>query len=287
MQCGSWYCSTLASRLSTTSRPFTSDAHVRPASVDSNTPPLDIAGYRCCLSRGSTSTECSLGPSGVPFSTAPIHLLYSGCSFMPATPVHVAPPSSLRNSPCGEVPAYHVPLSLACPGVSQNVWSTTCPFCPSGAFGNAGGRVASFHVLPESCERNTVGPRCPVRAASSSVRGSRGSCTTWCTMCPRKIGSLMRQPLRLPSDLSRKAPLRVATSRATGPDAELAWATDFLERETAFFMAWSGVRGAQRDAGDRSYPPIHRAASRRRNSDREDSVSGPAIPSLPAETCRS
>ncbi len=35
---------------------------------------------------------------------------------------------------------------------------------------NAGGREASVHVRPRSAERNTVGPRCPVRVAASSVR---------------------------------------------------------------------------------------------------------------------
>jgi len=44
---------------------------------------------------------------------------------MPATGFHVSPPSSLRKRPCGDVPAYQVRFSLACPGVSQNVWSTT------------------------------------------------------------------------------------------------------------------------------------------------------------------
>jgi len=33
---------------------------------------------------------------------------------------HVTPPSMERKSPCGEVPAYHRPGSLGCPGVSQN-----------------------------------------------------------------------------------------------------------------------------------------------------------------------
>ena len=94
-----------------------------------------------------------------------------GCALKPATPSHVAPPSAERNSPCGDVPAYHTPGCDACPGVSQNVWSTTRPL--SGA--NAGGLAASFHVRPPSCERNTVGPRWPVRAAASSVLPSRGS----------------------------------------------------------------------------------------------------------------
>ena len=34
---------------------------------------------------------------------------------------HVTPPSSERNSPCGEVPAYQTSGSLACAGVNQNV----------------------------------------------------------------------------------------------------------------------------------------------------------------------
>jgi hypothetical protein len=73
----------------------------------------------------------------------------------PLTPSQLAPLSAERNSPCGDVPAYQTPGSLAWPGASQNVWSTTRPL-PSA---NAGGRVASFHVRPLSAERNTVGPR--------------------------------------------------------------------------------------------------------------------------------
>ena len=39
----------------------------------------------------------------------------------------MTPPSSERNRPCGEVPAYQTPGSLAWPGVSQKVWSTLRP----------------------------------------------------------------------------------------------------------------------------------------------------------------
>jgi hypothetical protein len=78
----------------------------------------------------------------------------------PATPVHDAPPSVLRNRPCGEVPAYHALGSFAWQGVSQNVWSTLR--LPPAL--NAGGFCASVHVRPRSLERNTVGPRWPVRA---------------------------------------------------------------------------------------------------------------------------
>ena len=164
--------------------PWLSGFQSRPASVDSNTPPLDMPMYMCAGSRGSTITECIFGPSGVPSWSPPHHALRCGCALKPATPFHVAPPSSERNKPCGDVPAYQTPGCEACPGVSQNVWSTTRPL--SGA--KAGGAAASFHVRPPSCERNTVGPRCPVRAAASSVLPSRGSSIAWCTMCPRKVG---------------------------------------------------------------------------------------------------
>ena len=49
---------------------------------------------------------------------------------------------------------------------------------PSVALRKAGGSVASRQLRPRSSERYTVGPRCPVLAAISSRRGSRGSCTT-------------------------------------------------------------------------------------------------------------
>ena len=111
----------------------------------------------------------------------------------------LTPPSSERNSPCGEVPAYHTFGSDAWAGVSQNVWSTARPFSPSGAFANAGGCAASFQVRPRSMERNTVGPRCPVFAAASSVRPSRGSSTTWLMTWPRKYGPSARQVFRAAS----------------------------------------------------------------------------------------
>ena len=83
---------------------------------------------------------------------------------------HVAPPSSERNRPCGEVPAYHTSGSAAGPGMSQKVWSTARPVRGSAVLAKAGGRAASFHVRPKSVERKTVGPKWPVLAAASSVR---------------------------------------------------------------------------------------------------------------------
>src|SRR6478752_2934301 len=99
--------------------------------------------------------ECSFAPSGVPSWSPPHHALRFGFALNPATPSHVAPPSTERNRPCGDVPAHHTPGSLGWPGVSQNVWSTTRPL-PSA---NAGGRAASFHERPLSVERKIVGPR--------------------------------------------------------------------------------------------------------------------------------
>ncbi len=80
---------------------------VRPPSTDSCTPPPDMAKYRCRESRGSTMIECSFGPSGVPSCTVPIHVRYCGSSLTYENGSQVTPPSSERNSPCGEVPAYH------------------------------------------------------------------------------------------------------------------------------------------------------------------------------------
>ena len=77
--------------------------------------------YRCFGSRGSTMIECIFGPSGVPSCTVPIHSMYCGSSLIGEADVQVTPPSSDRNRPCGDVPAYQTPGSLACPGVSQNV----------------------------------------------------------------------------------------------------------------------------------------------------------------------
>ena len=121
--------------------------------------------------------ECNFGPSGVPSCTVPIHSRNRMSSLTEENGAQVTPPSSERNSPCGEVPAYQTSGSLAWAGVSQKVWSTERPFCPSGALAKAGGRAASFQLRPMSVERNTVGPRCPVLAAASRVLPSRGSST--------------------------------------------------------------------------------------------------------------
>ena len=84
-----------------------------------------------------------------------------------------------------------------------------CACCPAS---NAGGVLASFHVRPRSVERNTVGPRWPVRAAASSVLPSRGSSTAWWTMLPRKCGPASFHVRRAASPVSVQSPLRVAIS---------------------------------------------------------------------------
>src|SRR5678809_1203360 len=101
--------------------PLISTRHVVPPSSDSCTPPPDMAKYRCLGSRGSTMMECIFGPSGVPSCTVPIHSRYCGSSLMVENGAHVTPPSSERNNPCGDVPAYQTLGSLACAGVSQKV----------------------------------------------------------------------------------------------------------------------------------------------------------------------
>ncbi len=65
--------------------------------------------------------ECSFGPSGVPSCSEPIHSRYFGSSLMVENGSQVTPPSSERNRPWGEVPAYQTFGSLACAGVSQKV----------------------------------------------------------------------------------------------------------------------------------------------------------------------
>ena len=179
MQCGSWKATLVGSKPSTTCMPWISVAQLRPASRDSWTPPPDIANIRCDGSRGSTITECSFGPSGVPSCTVPIHPRNCGSSLTDGSGVQLTPPSSERNRPCGEVPAYQVSRSLACPGVSQKVWSTERAGGPPAGLAKAGGCRASFQVRPRSVERKIVGPRWPVLAAASSVRPSRGSSCRW------------------------------------------------------------------------------------------------------------
>src|SRR5215510_3126548 len=211
MQCGSWpYSYSLPSSLGgakSIATPRFSGAQLSPRSVDSNVPPPDIDRYRCAGSRGSTRIECSLPPSGVSSLSLPTHRCCSGWSLKPATGAHVTPPSSLRNSPLGDVPAYHVPGSLACPGVNQNTWSTARP--RGSPLTNCGGVAASFHVSPPSLLRNSVGPRCPCRDAHISVLRSRGSSTMWWHSCPRNVGPRSDQAARS-SVLAIQNPLRVA-----------------------------------------------------------------------------
>src|SRR5713226_3473981 len=151
MQCTSCpYSGSLTGRKSAAT-PWLSGRQLAPASVLSKTPPTEMPTYRCRGSRGSTLIECRVAPPGGPgFSSPPIHGERIGLALKPATPSQVTPPSSERNRPGGETPAYHTPDSEACPGASQNTWSTASPFSPSAALGNAGGRCASFQVRPES-----------------------------------------------------------------------------------------------------------------------------------------
>jgi hypothetical protein len=85
------------------------------------------------------------------------HVAHIGWSFQPSTGAHVSPPSSVRNRPWGEPPAYQTPGWSAWPGVSQKtarrLRARRSPEV------NAGGRDASAHLAPASVERMTVGPR--------------------------------------------------------------------------------------------------------------------------------
>src|SRR5690242_11668380 len=109
-------------------------------------------------SRGSMTIWFSSGPSGVPESDG-THFGYIGLSLKPATLCQVSPPSSVRNSPGGDEPAHHTPGSDTGPGSSQNVWLTARTLPSPSTLGNAGGRLASFHVAPRSPDRKIVGPR--------------------------------------------------------------------------------------------------------------------------------
>src|SRR6185503_15546603 len=100
-------------------------------------------------------TECSIEPSGVFSSGHSHHVSHMSWSFQPVRGSHVSPPSSVRNKPCGDPPAYQDPGSLVWPGVNQNT-ELSERFSRS-PVANAGGRLASVHVSPPSFERNTVG----------------------------------------------------------------------------------------------------------------------------------
>ncbi len=157
--------------------------------------------------------ECVKGPSGG--SPPAVHLITSALSLKPFTGSHLSPPSVVRNRPNGTVPAYQVPGCDACPGVSQNTALTAFFFFGSLLLGNAGGLLASFHVLPPSVERNTVGPMCPVREPISSVLPSRGSRTRWSITEPSMIGPSIFQPLRFLPPRRMNAPFMVPTRSET------------------------------------------------------------------------
>ena len=84
--------------------------------------------------------ECSFGPSGVPSCSLPIQARYCGSSLMMENGSQVSPPSSERNSPCGEVPAYQAFGSLAWHGREpERVIDRAALSAPSGALAKAGG----------------------------------------------------------------------------------------------------------------------------------------------------
>src|SRR5258706_11167925 len=101
--------------------------------------------------------ECSFGPSGVPSFSLPNQARYWLSSLMIENGCQLSPPSSDRNRPCGEVPAYQTPGSFACAGVSQKVCLTERPSVPGGDSPNFGGCLTSVQVLPASVERCMVG----------------------------------------------------------------------------------------------------------------------------------
>ena len=109
------------------------------------------------------------------------HVSHSLWSFQPLTGSHVSPPSSVRNRPCGDPPAYQTPGSLLCPGVSQNT-----------AFRLRCKRVARSRTRAAASPRSTIGRgrssgtpsgrdgRCASRAAASCDRADRAPCAARC-----------------------------------------------------------------------------------------------------------
>jgi hypothetical protein len=149
----------------------------------------------------------SLPPSGVWSLSEPTHFACSGWSLKPETGAQLTPPSSLRNSPFGDVPAYQTSGSAAVDGVSQKTWSTARS--RGSPVGKRGGDAASFQVRPPSRLRKTVGPKCHWRLAASNVRPSRGSRTAWWHCVPRKDGSRSENAPRAGPGSATNTPLRV------------------------------------------------------------------------------
>ncbi len=149
------------------------------------------------------------------------------------------------------------------PGVSQNTLRRLRP--RRSPVWNAGGRDASDQVAPKSVVRNSVGPRWPVPAASSSVRPSRGSSTACWTMWPRKCGPSTDHDRRSASAKRIQAPLRVPRKRAvesvTGATVVMAigpcpWSELIGQRRV---VARSPVHGCTREPPHpRAGGPLHR-----------------------------
>jgi hypothetical protein len=181
-QCGSWKVGSSRGKPSTTSRPSIS---VRKAGAAVGRLVHAAAGHREVQVRRVARVDddrVHLRAVGRAVLHRAHPLRYCGSSLMDENGAQVTPPSSERNRPLRR--GARVPdAGLARRGraSARTCGRRTRPL-PSAALAKAGGRAASFQVCPRSVERNTVGPRCPVLAAASRVRPSRGSSTRWWMM---------------------------------------------------------------------------------------------------------
>ena len=215
--CGSWPYSGFGSGRKSAAQPGVEGRPVV-AAVDrlEHAAAGEARGRGGARSRGSTITEWSIEPSGVPSTSGhSAHSPQRGWSFQPATGAQVSPWSSLRNRPCGEPPAYQEPGSSAWPGVSQNTALRERPWAsPSGEGRGLGTPPASEAEVAASGTRWGRGG--PVRHAARRVAPSRGSSTRCWMMWPRNIGPAAAQARRAASLARSQAPLRVPT-RSLGP----------------------------------------------------------------------
>ena len=135
---------------------------------DSNTPPMEIARYRCFASRGSTRIECRNSPSGVREPRRPLRTHRVVVEARDRLPVLTAVLRAEQS--CGALPAYHVPCSDGMTGREpEHPLDGAAADSALDYFAKGRRLRASRQVLPRSLERNTVGPKCPVLAAISSV----------------------------------------------------------------------------------------------------------------------
>ena len=165
-------------------------------------------------------TECSFGPSGVPFSLrahplAVFGMLVEAGHAVPGVAAVLAAEQPLRRG--AGVPRR--PVRCACPGVSQNaVIDARAPSRPPSTFGNAGDCFASRQFAPPSSDSEDGGSEVPglARHHECAAHADPARCDARCGPASgarpasrtvgRRLERIRNAPLRVPTSSARPAP---------------------------------------------------------------------------------